>query len=757
MTMSRLLTPLLLGVAAAVIASACSDPEVAKARHMEKADRHMANQEYQQAILEYRNALKAVPRDGEGRFKLAEAYLKVGRPMEAAREYVRAADLLPDRADIQIKAGSVLLSAREFDRAKRAGEMAVKADPKNVEAQLLLAHALAGLKDLPAAIQEIEEAIQLAPEDSRPYTSLGSMRLAEGDRARAEEAYLRAVELDPKSAAGHLALGMFYWSGNARDRAEAKFTEAASLDPKNLLVNRALALFYLTDGRAADAEAPLLRLAELEDAGGILTVADHYARTGRTEEARAMYSRLKSREATRTTAVLRLARLDYDTGNRPQAHAALDEELKVPGAAPEVAVLKAQLLLSDGKLPEAEAQAKSAVETNPNLASAHYVLGLAQMARDRREAATRSFNETLRINPKAAAAELQLSRLSLAAGNTDDALRLAENARKAAPGNLDARLGVARALLGRRDLARAEAELKALRTDYPKQADVHALYGGLLAARSNFAGAAREYDRALELDPSNLPALGGRIQADLRAKRPGDARARLARAIKADPENGSVLVLGGRLEATLGDTAAAEQHFRRALTVNPALLDAYFLLGQLFVQQNRLDEARTEFERLAGLSAEAVVPKTMVGMIYEMQNRPQDARRAYEEILNTTSRAPVAANNLAWLYAESGEKLDTALELAQSAKQQLPDRHEVDDTLGWVYFKRNMPELAIAPLERAVKADTANPQYHAHLGLAYARAGRADEAKRSLARALELRPDFPGAEEARKTLASLGQ
>jgi Flp pilus assembly protein TadD len=60
-------------------------------------------------------------------------------------------------------------------------------------------------------------------------------------------------------------------------------------------------------------------------------------------------------------------------------------------------------------------------------------------------------------------------------------------------------------------------------------------------------------------------------------------------------------------------------------------------------------------------------------------------------------------------------------------------------------------------LERAVKADAANPQYHAHLGLAYARMGRADDAKRSLARALELRPDFPGAEEARKTLASLGQ
>ena len=38
---------------------------------------------------------------------------------------------------------------------------------------------------------------------------------------------------------------------------------------------------------------------------------------------------------------------------------------------------------------------------------------------------------------------------------------------------------------------------------------------------------------------------------------------------------------------------------------------------------------------------------------------------------------------------------------------------------------------------------------------AYAKAGRVEDARQSLERALALRPDFPGADEARSTLASL--
>ena len=45
--------------------------------------------------------------------------------------------------------------------------------------------------------------------------------------------------------------------------------------------------------------------------------------------------------------------------------------------------------------------------------------------------------------------------------------------------------------------------------------------------------------------------------------------------------------------------------------------------------------------------------------------------------------------------------------------------------------------------------------YHLHLGLAYAKSGNAESARQSLGRALALKPDVAGAQEARTVLESL--
>jgi len=67
------------------------------------------------------------------RLKLGDAYVSVGDLRNALREYVRAADLLPDSADAHLKAGRLLLLARQFEDAKVHAERAITLDRKNVE------------------------------------------------------------------------------------------------------------------------------------------------------------------------------------------------------------------------------------------------------------------------------------------------------------------------------------------------------------------------------------------------------------------------------------------------------------------------------------------------------------------------------------------------------------------------------------------------------------------------------------------------
>ncbi len=204
-----------------------------------------------------------------------------------------------------------------------------------------------------------------------------------------------------------------------------------------------------------------------------------------------------------------------------------------------------------------------------------------------------------------------------------------------------------------------------------------------------------------------------------------------------------------------GDTAAAEKFLRRALDLDSGYMAAYGALGQLYVTEGRLDQARAEFEVLAKQSPKPVGALTMLGMILQAKGDVDGARDRFERALQIDPEAGVAANNLAWIYAETGGNLDVALHLAQVAQQRLPGMAEIGDTLGYIYYKKQLAPLAISTLTVSTEKDPGNAVYQYHLGLAYAAAGDAKRAKQVLARALELKSDFDGAHEARELLSSL--
>ena len=144
----------------------------------------------------------------------------------------------------------------------------------------------------------------------------------------------------------------------------------------------------------------------------------------------------------------------------------------------------------------------------------------------------------------------------------------------------------------------------------------------------------------------------------------------------------------------------------------------------------------------------------LLGVLFEAQNRPEDAKKSYEETLAISDTAPVAANNLAYIYAQQGVNLDIALQLATSAKQRMPENGHVDDTIGWIYYKKNLPALALAPLQESLKRNPNEPVILYHLGLTYAALRNTAPARSALQRALQLQPDFPGNDLARRTLMS---
>ena len=145
----------------------------------------------------------------------------------------------------------------------------------------------------------------------------------------------------------------------------------------------------------------------------------------------------------------------------------------------------------------------------------------------------------------------------------------------------------------------------------------------------------------------------------------------------------------------------------------------------------------------------------MLGSITQAQGKTLDAQTWFEKALKVDPRSAVAANNLAWLYAEQGGDLDEALRLALMAREQLPQRPEVNDTLGWVRYKRGEFSHAVPSFKQSAEKDPQNPVYQYHLGLAYAKAGDVALAREALGKAVQRNVAFNGSANAKALLASL--
>jgi tetratricopeptide (TPR) repeat protein len=739
---------------AGIVASACIGNSQARARNAVAAgDQYLEQGKYQEAIIEYRNALQHDARMGDVRLKLGQAYLGVRDASNAYREILRAADLLPADPAAQLKAGEMLLLAGDFDGARQRARRVLEHEASNVNAHILLGNALAGLKDLSGAIVETEQAIDNDPHRTLSYTNLGALQYAKGDRNAAEAAFVRAVAINERSIVAHLALANFYWAVGRLPEAEQELKNSVTLEPNSSIANQSLAAFYLASKRPQDAERYLKAYADRSGEGGAqLTLADFYLTAGKQREARSVLTTLSRQEQWFVPATLRLAALDFADGHRDKAYdglsAALQRDPKNTGAL----LLRARFLLIEKKNPEALTVAQKVVESDRRSAAGHFLLGAALEANGKPDEAARAFQEVVKLQPDALPAHLELAQLSLRKGDAAAAVQHSEDAVHVRPQSGNAHLALARSLASQGNLPAAETELNTLVREAPDSPEVQILLGQIYSAKRDLPQARKAFSHALEVDKQSTDALAGILTLDLAEKRNDDATARMEARLKAAPGSTADWVLAGHTFMALGNMPRAEDSFRKALDIDSANMGAYEGLASVYLVERHLDAAEKEFAEIARREPQSVMAITMVGMILERQNKRSEARQRYEQALVIDPRAPVASNNLAWSYVEDGGNLDVALQLAQTAKSQLPSRHEVDDTLGWIYSKKGLATLAIPSLRASVAADPNNPAYLYHLGIAYDQSGDKLHAKEALARALSLRDDFPGADQARKVL-----
>jgi tetratricopeptide (TPR) repeat protein len=211
----------------------------------------------------------------------------------------------------------------------------------------------------------------------------------------------------------------------------------------------------------------------------------------------------------------------------------------------------------------------------------------------------------------------------------------------------------------------------------------------------------------------------------------------------------------GRLYEVIKDVSNAESNYKKAIELNPNIAGFHNSLANFYVSQNLTDKAIEGYNAAIQKAPDSISALMGLAILYDAQKKYDKAKEYYQKVLKINPRFAPAANNLAYLYAEKGENIDEALALAQSAKEQFPDDPHISDTLGWVYYKKNIFTRAITYLKEANEKISDNPLMRYHLGMAYFKNGDKGNAKAELRKALELNPRFPGAEEAKDTLTQI--
>lgn len=355
-----------------------------------------------------------------------------------------------------------------------------------------------------------------------------ALRLHRAGRLDAAEAtYREVLAAHPGAAEAHYQLGRIALERGAADQAVRHFEAARGLKPGEPAI------------WTAEAEA-LARIGDARRSRAFLRAATAAGLKG--AHLRAVEDRLAPALARR----------------RPVLGSAPPGEVKAL-----VALMKAE------RYPEAERRARALVTAHPDSAVVRLALANALAAQDRIAPALAAFEATLAIDPDYAEARSDLGLVLIAAGRVEEGVAQLRRSLKLSPDNPLALLNLGRGLADMGDPHKAIAAFRRALELEPR----------LTSARPRLAeqlvkvGMPDDAERILSTPAAQRENPARRLLALAKVRaaqnRPDAARESFAAAIAADPDRAAAYRDRATFLQSLGEFAAAEADFRKAIALEP--------------------------------------------------------------------------------------------------------------------------------------------------------------------------------------------
>lgn len=401
-------------------------------------------------------------------------------------------------------------------------------------------------------------------------------------------------------------------------------------------------------------------------------------------------------------------------------------------------LLAGELALTQTDLPTASTHYDKAMALSDDPHVAERAATLAIAVHDK-AAATRAIARWQALGASPAALAQGRAELALGEGDTAEARRQLELL--VGSGDKDAWRQFGRVLVGARDPAQAAQLLEALAVPQRLPADPQAwlAMSELGDKLGRHAYAVRIADAAVQRFQSG-ETYAWAAQMKFRAGDRDGARALLKKALAKEPGNARLRLAYASMLSQVGDYAAAA----KLLDSGPQDADTYALRAALAAQAKDEKAIARLYRQLQRAPEEVRASSAfLLGQLAEMQDRKDEALDWYSQVADDDEHAFDADLRSAVILHDQGKRADAHALLEQlqagylDQPTQLRHAYEADAEL---YMREQNYPAAENAFSRALQVVPDDPALLYGRGLAYAEAGKIDQAVVDLRRLLTLKP-----------------
>jgi putative PEP-CTERM system TPR-repeat lipoprotein len=580
----RTIRPLFLALAAGASLWLCGCGADSPAAYLASGKEYLAKQDYTAAAIEFKNAVRAAPNDGEARYLLGSSLQRAGDlgGAEIELQKAAAAGYAPER--VRPALARTLIMRGAFDKAlAEADDEAITDAAAKAELQALRGEALLGLGRVDEASAAFKQALGVHAVDETAQLGLARVAAARSDLAGAQAAVDGALQRAPTSLAALLLKADLLAAERRTQEAAQAYERAIALQPGNQRAHLGLVPLLLRQGQAAKARERVNAL----KAGAPRAFATQYLDAlvsyseNQPDAAHEAVQQALRMAPEHVPSLLLAGAVAHDSGRYALAEQHL---LKVVDSAPDYPYPRRLLIstyLRTGQAQRAEEALQPLLKTQPQDAAVLRLAGEVALALGEVQEAAQHFESASRRDPKNVATRLRLSRAHLAAGETERAIADLEAAAQVDKDNYRADVALVALHLNRRQPDKALAAAQALERKQPDNPLTHNLMGLVLVEKKDGAQARTRFERALQLEPSYFAAAHNLAQLDRREGKPDAARQRYQAILARDARHEqALLALAQLLQQTGAQPAEVQSLIERAVAGNPSSARAHlFAIG----------------------------------------------------------------------------------------------------------------------------------------------------------------------------------